>query len=53
MLPSTNKKTLLFDLDETLVHCNSNISVPGDILLNINHEGETMEVSNSLVFRHL
>ncbi|CAK79948.1 unnamed protein product (macronuclear) [Paramecium tetraurelia] len=45
ILPTVNKKTLLFDLDETLVHCNSSISVPGDILLNINHDGETMEAS--------
>ncbi|CAD8133264.1 unnamed protein product [Paramecium pentaurelia] len=45
ILPSIDKKTLLFDLDETLVHCNSNSSTPGDILLNINHDGETMEAS--------
>jgi CTD small phosphatase-like protein 2 len=44
MLPATDKKTLLFDLDETLVHCNSNSFIPGDVLLNISHEGEKMEV---------
>lgn len=46
MLPATDKKTLLFDLDETLVHCNSNSFIPGDVLLNISHEGEKMEVNN-------
>lgn len=44
MLPAVDKKTLLFDLDETLVHCNSNSFIPGDVLLNISHEGEKMEV---------
>ena len=46
MLPATDKKTLLFDLDETLVHCNSNSFIPGDVLLNISYEGEKMEVKN-------
>lgn len=44
MLPATDKKTIIFDLDETLVHCNANSFIPGDVLLNINHEGEKMDV---------
>ncbi|CAK93523.1 unnamed protein product (macronuclear) [Paramecium tetraurelia] len=31
-LPSTNKKTIVFDLDETLIHCNESTQVPGDII---------------------
>jgi CTD small phosphatase-like protein 2 len=30
-----DKITVFFDLDETLVHCNDNIHLPSDILLNI------------------
>jgi len=29
------KITIIFDLDETLVHCNENINMPYDILINI------------------
>ncbi|CAD8091587.1 unnamed protein product [Paramecium primaurelia] len=32
---SNNLKTIVFDLDETLIHCNSNVSIPGDIILPI------------------
>jgi CTD small phosphatase-like protein 2 len=51
MLPAVDKKTLLFDLDETLVHCNSNSFIPGDVLLNISHEGEKMEVILNNLYR--
>ena len=45
-LPSTDRKTIIFDLDETLVHCNSSSFTPGDVLLNITFEnGDTMEVN--------
>lgn len=30
------KKTLIFDLDETLVHCNESADLPCDVILNIN-----------------
>ena len=30
-----DKKTIVFDLDETLIHCNENTSIPYDILLPI------------------
>lgn len=34
--PSQNvRNTLVFDLDETLIHCNESIEVPHDVLLNI------------------
>ncbi|CAD8184206.1 unnamed protein product [Paramecium pentaurelia] len=45
-LPSTNKKTIVFDLDETLIHCNESIQVPGDIILPIKFpSGEIIEAS--------
>ncbi|CAD8084279.1 unnamed protein product [Paramecium sonneborni] len=46
-LPKANHlKTLVFDLDETLIHCNENISVPGDIILPITFPtGETIQAS--------
>ncbi|CAD8210157.1 unnamed protein product [Paramecium pentaurelia] len=31
----TNKITIVFDLDETLVHCNESIAMPSDIILSI------------------
>jgi CTD small phosphatase-like protein 2 len=34
-LPPTKKPTLIFDLDETLIHCNENASMPCDVLLPI------------------
>jgi len=33
--PIKDKITLVFDLDETLVHCNENLSVPSDVILSI------------------
>ena len=30
---SHKKKTIIFDLDETLIHCNSDGSKPSDIVL--------------------
>ncbi len=30
-----DKKTLIFDLDETLVHCNASENVPSDVVLPI------------------
>jgi CTD small phosphatase-like protein 2 len=30
-----NKKTLVFDLDETLIHCNESTSIPSDVVLPI------------------
>lgn len=32
---SNIRNTLVFDLDETLIHCNESIEVPHDVLLNI------------------
>ena len=34
-LPPTSKPTLIFDLDETLIHCNENANLPCDVLLPI------------------
>lgn len=35
-------KTIAFDLDETLIHCNESISMPHDIIINIKFPtGET------------
>lgn len=39
-----DKKTLVFDLDETLIHCNENSDMPSDIKLSIKlQSGETFE----------
>jgi len=41
------KKTIVFDLDETLIHCNENSSsgIPPDVILPITFPtGESMEV---------
>ena len=29
------KKTLVFDLDETLIHCNESLEIPNDVILPI------------------
>jgi len=34
-LQQSVRNTLVFDLDETLIHCNESTEVPHDILLNI------------------
>jgi len=39
-----DKKTLIFDLDETLIHCNESTSVPSDVVLPIKFpHGEVIE----------
>lgn len=46
MLPKTSRKTIVFDLDETLIHCNENADVPGDVILPIRFpSGEMIEAS--------
>ncbi|CAD8114470.1 unnamed protein product [Paramecium sonneborni] len=43
---SNNLKTIVFDLDETLIHCNSNISIQGDVILPIHFpNGESVQAS--------
>lgn len=38
------KKTLVFDLDETLIHCNENANIPSDVVLPIKFPtGEIIE----------
>ena len=41
-LPSTKKPTLIFDLDETLIHCNENSNMPCDVLLPIKFPNGTV-----------
>lgn len=42
-----DKKTLIFDLDETLIHCNESTLIPYDVKLPIKFPGgETIEVVN-------
>lgn len=44
-----DKKTLVFDLDETLIHCNENASIPSDVMLPIKFpSGETIQVNIKL-----
>lgn len=31
-----DKKTVIFDLDETLIHCNENTNLPSDFKIKIN-----------------
>lgn len=45
-LPPRNdeKKTLVFDLDETLIHCNESVNLPSDVVLPIKFpSGEVIE----------
>ncbi|CAD8196979.1 unnamed protein product [Paramecium pentaurelia] len=43
---TTHFKTLVFDLDETLIHCNESVAVPGDIILPITFpNGEKIQAS--------
>ncbi|CAD8066565.1 unnamed protein product [Paramecium primaurelia] len=43
---SNNLKTIVFDLDETLIHCNENAQIPGDVILPITFpNGETIQAS--------
>jgi hypothetical protein len=40
-----DKKTLIFDLDETLIHCNESLDLPSDVILPIKFpHGEIIEV---------
>lgn len=34
-LPHSNRKTIIFDLDETLIHCNQSLDMPHDVALEI------------------
>lgn len=46
-----NKKTIVFDLDETLIHCNESTQIPSDIILPIKFPtGEIIEVKIILSF---
>jgi len=39
----------VFDLDETLIHCNENVTIPGDAILPIRFPtGEIIEVIENL-----
>lgn len=41
-----DKKTLVLDLDETLIHCNENLNLPFDIVVPITFPtGEIIEVA--------
>ncbi|CAD8181027.1 unnamed protein product [Paramecium pentaurelia] len=43
---SNNLKTIVFDLDETLIHCNESAQIPGDVILPITFpNGETVQAS--------
>jgi CTD small phosphatase-like protein 2 len=45
-----DKKTIVFDLDETLIHCNESVNVPGDLILPIKFpSGEIIEVLDLLL----
>ena len=41
-LPKTKKITIVFDLDETLIHCNENNVMPCDISLPIKFPNNTI-----------
>jgi CTD small phosphatase-like protein 2 len=42
--PSKEKKTLVFDMDETLIHCNESTDMPADVILPITFpHGEIIE----------
>ena len=41
--PTLFNKTIVLDLDETLIHCNENLSLPADTIISINFpNGETI-----------
>lgn len=45
-----DKKTIVFDLDETLIHCNESTDIPYDVKLPIKFpHGETIEVNIRLI----
>jgi CTD small phosphatase-like protein 2 len=51
LLCITGKKTLVFDLDETLIHCNESVNMPSDVVLPIRFPtGEVIEVNCGLKF---
>lgn len=42
--PTLFNKTIVLDLDETLIHCNENLSLPADTIVSINFpNGETIQ----------
>jgi FMN phosphatase YigB (HAD superfamily) len=44
-----DKKTLIFDLDETLIHCNPTLDLPSDIVLPIRFDdGSIIRVNSTL-----
>lgn len=58
-----DKKTLIFDLDETLIHCNDNPNVPSDVivqivfptgeLIEVMRKNITIKVNNKILFPFL
>ena len=47
-----DKKTIIFDLDETLIHCNESINSPKDFTIKIEFDnGEEMKVFFPLIFK--
>jgi CTD small phosphatase-like protein 2 len=41
-LPKVHRQTIIFDLDETLIHCNENLTVPHDVSLPIKFPNNTV-----------
>ena len=42
-----DSKTLVFDMDETLIHCNESTEVPSDVIVDIRFPtGEFIQVNN-------
>ncbi len=47
-----DKKTIVFDLDETLIHCNENTRIPSDVVLAIKFpQGEIIEVDKYFLIK--
>jgi CTD small phosphatase-like protein 2 len=45
-MPNTRRRTVVFDLDETLIHCNENDDAPCDVLIDIDlGDGEPIKAS--------
>lgn len=43
-----DKKTLVFDLDETLIHCNESLDMPADVVIKIHFpNGDVVEVKTA------
>jgi len=48
VLENLGKKTIVFDLDETLIHCNESTDIPADVIVPIKFpNNETVDVNNS------